>query len=442
VNTEERQLSDLLHRLTPEPPRRVTIEDVAFRLANQAGPGPGRHHEPRPRRGPRRFGGRGLVPALAALSVFVVAGLSVGVAVLASHHSAAQAPPAGSTTASTTSAPATTSAPPTSVPTSTGPAMQPLAIDGGPWGAELIDRAPLSQDSLVSGDGSLYAITPGFLDRIDPATGVIVRQASFSGSVPNPPVVLGSTVWEVSYEQGDLAVLNGYDASTLAPVATWTVPSIGALSSTPQGALAAGPDDTLFVADGITAVAVDPSNGQVIHRYFLNSGLISGANSVAVSPDGNTLYVSQGSDRLVTFSVAGGQVMGDSIMNLGGTLGNLLATQGGVWGTAGVGMSEWVWFAPGGDLSRAVRVSQGGGAGLDSVPAFSGGSVWIGGGQTLACADPATGHVLASASLPTDGGALEYFGSVAVVGGQAYGYYQDDAAHLSGVVRMTLPGAC
>ena len=35
---------------------------------------------------PRRFGGRGLVPALAALSVVAVAGLSAGIALLASHN--------------------------------------------------------------------------------------------------------------------------------------------------------------------------------------------------------------------------------------------------------------------------------------------------------------------------------------------------------------------
>ena len=33
MNTEERQLAEMLHRVTPEPPRRVTVEDVAFRLA-------------------------------------------------------------------------------------------------------------------------------------------------------------------------------------------------------------------------------------------------------------------------------------------------------------------------------------------------------------------------------------------------------------------------
>jgi len=131
-----------------------------------------------------------------------------------------------------------------------------------------------------------------------------------------------------------------------------------------------------------------------------------------------------------------------STLDLGGTGGNLVATPGGVWGTAGVGMSEWVWFAPHGNLSHAVRVGQGAGGGLASVPSLSGGSIWIGGGQTLACADPSTGQILASADLPTDHGALEYFSSAAVTGGNAYAYYQDQASQLSGIVQMSLPAAC
>ncbi len=41
---------------------------------------------------------------------------------------------------------------------STGPAIGPEAISGAPWGAELIDHHTFTQDSLVSADGSLYAI--------------------------------------------------------------------------------------------------------------------------------------------------------------------------------------------------------------------------------------------------------------------------------------------
>jgi hypothetical protein len=436
VNTEERQLSDLLHRLTPEPPRRVTIEDIAFRLASQAGPEPrgrGGHREPRP----RRFGGRGLVPALAALAVVTVAGLTAGVAVLASNHGSP--PPQAGGGLTSTSAPASvTSSIPSTVAASTGPATKPSVIDGGPWGAELIDHYTFSQDSLVSGDNSLYAIAPGFLARIDPATGV-VAEVPVDGAALSPPVVVGHTVWVASYHPGGLVDLQGYDASSLAQVASWSVTSIGALSSTPEGVLAAGPDGTLFVAAGLTVVAVDPSSGSVITRYFLPAGL---ADSVAVSPDGSTLYVGTGSFRLVDFDVASGHVTAESTLVLGGTGGNLVATSGGVWGTVGVGMSEWVWFAPHGNVSRAARVGQGAGAGLAAVPSLSGGSIWIGGGQTLACADPSTGQVLASANLPTDHGALEYFSSAAVVGDYAYSYYQDQASQRSGIAQMSLPEMC
>ena len=45
MNTEERQLAEMLHRVTPEPPRRVTVEDVGYRLASEP------RREPRSRRG-------------------------------------------------------------------------------------------------------------------------------------------------------------------------------------------------------------------------------------------------------------------------------------------------------------------------------------------------------------------------------------------------------
>ena len=127
MNTEERQLAEMLHRVTPEPPRRVTVEDVAFRLASE------------PERGPRSrrgfsfrgvFGaGRGWTPVLAALSVFAIAGASAGIATVAtSHHSRSGAPSDGTppATASVSGSPSPTSQ-------TQNPAGQPL-------------RAPLPQD--------------------------------------------------------------------------------------------------------------------------------------------------------------------------------------------------------------------------------------------------------------------------------------------------------
>jgi outer membrane protein assembly factor BamB len=102
-----------------------------------------------------------------------------------------------------------------------------------------------------------------------------------------------------------------------------------------------------------------------------------------------------------------------------------------------------VWFAPGGDLARSFRVSQGAGGGQASLPSYSGGVVWVGGTQELVCASPATGHALASTPIPTDHGAVEYFDSPTVLSsGHAYTLYQDQGAQLAGVASLTPPAAC
>jgi hypothetical protein len=451
VNTEERQLSEMLHRVTPEPPRRVTVEDVAFRLANQAG----RRREPRAWRAPGRSSsgwGRAWAPALAAASVFVVAGASAGIAVgLTSHHGPSS--PAGNTLTTSSAPVSAVSSPPVPVqgPTSREPTWPPERVANGMWGAELINRDTLAQDSLVGGGNSLYAIVSGYLNRIDPKTGNVLDSTQYSAPVTNPPVVLGNTVWVVWSYGGDV-VLHGYNGTTLAQVASVTVPVSGPLSSTAQGVLTAGPDGNLYVAAGGSVAVVNPSSRQVIRTITVPAGQ---ASSVAVSPDGSKLYVStapsipsipstpSSSFELLTYDPVTGAQLGSSAgTDLTSAGGNLVATSGGVWGTTGVAMTEWVWFAPNADLTRMVRVSQGAGAGLDSVPSFSGGTVWIGGSHTLVCADPATGRARASATIPTDGGVVEYFGSVTVTGGRAYAYYQNQRAQQAGVVTLTPPAAC
>jgi hypothetical protein len=431
----------MLHRVTPEPPRRVTVEDVAFRLASQ----PGRRGEPRARRGFPAWR-RGWAPALAAASVFVVAAGSAGIAVLASHHSHSSTSPGDGmppTSASASTSPSSTA--PSQQPTSTGQTWPPERIAGGMWGAELINRQSFTQNSLVGSGDSLYAITGGYLGRIDPATGNIVHTAPYSPPVPNRPVVMGNTVWVVWSYSGGNVVLHGYGARTLTQVASLLVPAIGRVSSMAQGVLTGGPDGNLYLAAGDTVAVVDSATGHLIRRIYLTAGP---ASSVAVSPDGSRLYVGtvpstpSSSFQLLTYDLSTGVQTASSRMTVG-SAGNLIATSGGVWGTAGIGMSEWVWFAPGGDLSGSFHVSQGPGAGLDSVPTFSGGAVWIGGSHTLECANPATGRVLASTAIPTDSSIVEYFGSVTVAGnGRTYALYQNQAAQQSGVATLMPPAAC
>ncbi len=186
---------------------------------------------------------------------------------------------------------------------------------------------------------------------------------------------------------------------------------------------------------------MDSPSGQVLQqRIDLTAGT---AGSVAVSPDGSKLYIGVGSFQLLVYDLGSGTEVGSSTMNIGGSGGNLVATSGGVWGTIGVGMSEWVWFAPDGNLRFAHRESTGAGAGFDSLPSYSGGVVWIGGSHTLECVNPANGQTLATATIPTDNGVVEYFGSPTVTNGHAYAYYQDSSSQQMGLARMTPCGqAC
>jgi hypothetical protein len=439
VNTEERQLADMLRRVAPEPPRRVTVEDVAFRLAGQVGRSGRRHHrEPRARRG---GWGWGWAPVLAAAaSVFVVAGASAGVVeVMTSHH----APASSGTVINPTTAPGST--PPSSPrPESTGPpTWPPERIADGPWDAELITPDTFTQDSLVSGADSLYATTANSLDRIDPVTGNVVTSVSYNSpdsGYPDRPVVTGNTVWLLSSYGGTSVVLNGYDGTTLAPIASIAMPVAGQLSSTPEGVLASGSDGYLYVATGSSVAVVNPSTHQVMKRISVPAGPVT---SVAVSPDGSKLYVSVGAIELLTYSLAtDAEVASSAMTDLTSAAGNLFATSGGVWGTTGVGMTELAWFAPDADLTRMVRLGAGVGAGLDSIPTFSGGTVWIGGSRTLECASPVTGQVLASATIPTDGGLVSNVGSVTVTDGRTYAYYQNLRAQQAGVTTLTPPSAC
>ena len=442
MNTEERNLADVLHRITPEPPRRVTVEQVAYRLVSEPRLGrQTRGREPRPRRGGLTLS-RAFAPVMAAAAVVVVAGASAGIAVLAnSHHN--PPPVAGGTpsSSSVSSAPASSSPPVTS--SSTQQTTPTTSIVGGPWGAALIDHQTFTQGSLVSADGSLYAYSNSFLDRIDPATGAIVATAHYNQPLPNPPVIVGNTVWVVWSNSGGNVRLHGYNAQTLEQTASILVPATGAVASSASNVLTSGPDGHLYVAAGVNVAVVDPANGQVLRPIFLTAGT---ADSVAVSPDGGTLYVGvtppSGGFKVLVYNLARNTLVITSTLPVSDSAGNLVATSGGVWGTTGVGMSEWTWFAPGGDLARAVRIGQGAGAGFASVPSYHGGVVWIGGSHTLTCASPASGRILDTVTLPTDHSVVEYFSSPAVVGDHAYSIYQDNQAQRFGLVRMTPPAAC
>jgi PQQ-like domain len=429
VTNEEQRLTEALHRLTPEPPRRVSVEQVAYRMGRE--PGTGR--EPRPRRG---VFSRAWAPAAAAVAVVVVAGAGVGIAALASsHHGSPPAVAAGAAPSSTSAAASATA----SASRATAQALPGTPIAGGPWDAELIDHQTFTQDSLVSSGSSLYAYGNGTLDRIDPATGTIAASVRYSAPLVNLPVIVGNTVWVVYSYGGGNVVLHGYDAQTLAQTSSLLVPAIGHVAASASSVLAAGSDGHLYVAAGDTVAIVNPSNGQIIQRIYLTAGT---ASSVAVSPDGSKLYVGIGSFKLLVYDVSSATEVMSSTLADTDSGGNLVATAGGVWGTTGTGQSQWTWFAPGGNLAQAVKVGPGAGGGLASYPSYNNGVVWIGGSGNVVCASASTGQVLAKATVPTDHSVVEYFGSPVVSGDHAYAYYTDNDSNTSGLARMTPPAAC
>jgi hypothetical protein len=441
VNTEERQLTDLLHRMTPEPPRRVTVEDIAFRLANEAGQGGrARYRAPRlrkpRRREPRRTRpnrGRAWAPVLAAATVVVVAGGSAALAVgLTSNHGPAATP--GSTRTTNSAVPATSSA-------STSPAVvstSAVPIQGGPYGAELVNKKNFTPGTLVSGDNYLFGVEPGYLDEIDPANGTVVHQVPDSAQVTSAPVIVGDQVWAVTTYTSAGAILTGYNATTMEHVASVQVPVSGRVSFAAAGVLAAGSHHDLYLAAGNDIAVVSTDTHKVTRRFVELQGPI---NSLATSPDGTRLYVSLGNFTLLTYYIPGLAQLATSTMSVDGVAANLVVTSGGVWGTETT-QSTTVWFAPGGNLAKSVHVGDATGANGYSVPTYSGGTVWIGGSQALVCASPATGKVLATVGIPRDNGGLEYLGGVATSAGRAYASYSSPAAQLTGMAAMTVPSAC
>lgn len=440
MTLEEQRLSDMLHRLTPEPPRTVTVEDVAIHLANQAAP----RHSGDGHTAVLRIGKRGrprLAPAFAAASVIVVVGASTGIAVaLTSSQHNAKAPASGGASTSATattvsSAPGTDdTAPPGS--SGTHPRQQPVPIAGSLWGGELIVQQSLDPGTLVGGGNSLYALSNGNLIRVDPAKGQIVERTSVPGT--GRPVVDGNEVW-VASPSGSGMTLSAFNAATLSPAGTVAVPGS---PTQPEGALAVSPGGDLYVAAGSNVAVVDPSSHSVIQHIGISGG---GAGSVAITPDGATLYAgvtSGGSFRLEAFNAATGASLGGSAMPDTSNGGYLVATDGGVWGTTGSLMTQRVWFAPGGDLTKLRTVTGGVDGGLDSAPTYVNGAIWIGGIQSLECLDPASGKVRAGSQIPGDRGVPEHFGSVAFVGGHAYTAFQDQHAQQVGVAAVIPPMAC
>ena len=456
MTIEEQRLSEMLHRLTPEPPRRVTVEDVAIRLANKNAPargarmsgsradsgraGGGQPGGFRPRRGR-------LVPLLAAAAVVVIAGASAGVAVtLSSHTSKTPSAARGEGLSSTVGPASTTTLSPTqsgSTLPSTPPAAAGHPATTGPLLYSVVGTVGVTEATLASDGKSLYAFTTNNLVQLDPGTGKIVHQAPADGFPGQAPVIAGNKVWEVTSYGGSVA-LSSYNEQTLAADRTIAVPASGSASSDPASVLTAGPNGNLYLAAGSAIEEVDPSSGSVVRQFTLPGT----ANSVAVSPEGSRIYagIDGGSYRIAEVNAATGQVVSTVSVGQGQSGGGLVATSGGVWFTTGTGTAERVWFAPATNLSGAKAVSGPSVGGDEAIPTYAGGAVWVGGTKQVQCLDPATGQVRATGTVPYSQVAPAGFGDVVSANGHLYALYvnnrseQGDAA--GSLVMLNPSSAC
>ena len=232
MNTEERQLAEMLHRVTPEPPRRVTVDDVAFRVASE--------HQREPRL--RRSFWRGVVREGAAGRRF--------------WPRSACSPSPGPARGSRPWRPRTAARPrPRRAPASQSPPRGRCRQRNG-WpadvGARLINHQLFSQGSLTSGGDSLFAVGGGHLDRIDPHTGAIVR------STPNSPAVVQPAGGYREHGVGGVVLRRRPDRPARLRRRDARPGRVGAGArhrrriNQAQGVLAAGPGGQLYLAAGDT----------------------------------------------------------------------------------------------------------------------------------------------------------------------------------------------
>jgi hypothetical protein len=315
------------------------------------------------------------------------------------------------------------------------PQAQSAASATAPWRARLLDR--ILPVSLTGGAGSLYATVVGGtlvfrIVRIDPATGKVVASIGYPGQT-NPPVIADGALWAL----WDGSPLRGYNLTTLATETSIPIQSTGQLP-VPAAAVAAGPDGTLYVSAGYGVAVISAHSRRVIRTIPLPEYV----GSLAVSPDGTRLYVAF--DGIVGGLKAYNPETGALLATAGlqARFGSdLVATAGGVWGIGGTANSSWVFFAPAGNLSHAVRVASAG-ANPGASVSVALGAVWLGGPGRISCADPVTGRIRASAVIPSDRGGAVDISDVSYAGTRVFAAYYDTYSSVGGVVRIQPPKAC
>jgi hypothetical protein len=196
--------------------------------------------------------------------------------------------------------------------------------------------------------------------------------------------------------------------------------------------------DSIFLGYGHDVYSIDATTGAV-KEHVTVTGLVG-----AVASDDKQLYigvnpVDSNTPTLVVLDVDHGLAVTTRTSLVGSEVSGLLATSGGVWISFAGGHADSVRFASFSDLSNSRVVASGGG-GLPTTVTLSGGTVWIGGSATVACADPATGTIRSQTAVATQEGQPRYLGTIARVAGHWIASYQSGDA--AGIATFEPPTQC
>ena len=416
MTEDERQLAALLKEAVPQPPRPVSFDDIA-RQADQLKPATSRRLH-------------GWMPALIAACVLLVVAAG-GIWIVRAQTGS----PAAKTTAAASSGRRST-------PTASASPNRASSEVVGPWSAKALTDLPIAS-TIASSSDAVYAREAGQIVRLDPGTGAVSAHTALDPDAVWPPLVTTNALWQVIVANGAVAV-QSLDPDTLQPGATHII--TGAITPTQSGPqwtpqLAASADgSTLFLGNGDQLYALDPATGHLEQQVQVD-GLIG---AVAVSTDGARLDVGtnpQGSNtaELLALDPQHALATVSHTTLQGGNLTALLATSGGLWATFSGGHADSVRYLPSTDPSHSQIVSAGGG-GSPSTVTLAGGVVWLGGPNTVACADPASGVVRDQQAVKDQPSQPSYFGGIGMPGGHWIAVYQTNSN--AGLATFTPPSQC
>ena len=156
-----------------------------------------------------------------------------------------------------------------------------------------------------------------------------------------------------------------------------------------------------------------------------------------MNPAGSRLYVTQDTPgamnaRLDVLDPTTGHPVRPPIRLTGGTGYNgLAASDGGVWIETGTGMTDELDFRPATDLTRSVGPLTSAGGGMVDQHHVYRHVVWISGITKLACADPRTGAIRASARVPAPHGDAALLSSITTAGNGLFAHFDAEPARAT-----------